>query len=307
MRAVFLGTPEFAVPSLEALAAQHEVVAVYTQPDRPKGRGRELAEPPVKRAAQRLGIAVIRQPERIRRPEAAAELAQLKADIIVVVGYGQIIPQAIIDLPRYGIVNVHTSLLPKYRGAAPVQWAIANGETVTGVTTMLIDAGLDTGAMLLRREYRMAEDETALTLGPKLARDGAELLIATLDGLERGTIVPEPQDHSAATLAPVLKKEDGLIDWQWPARTIYNRSRGFLPWPGTWTAFRGRRLNIWSCRPAGAAGLAPGEIRQRGKQLLAGCGESSLELMEVQVEGRNRVPAEAFLNGVRLKEGEKLG
>lgn len=307
MRAVFLGTPEFAVPSLEALAAQHQVVAVYTQPDRPKGRGRELAEPPVKQAARRLGIADIRQPERIRRPEAVAGLAELEAGIMAVVGYGQIIPQAIIDLPRYGIVNVHASLLPRYRGAAPVQWSIANGETVTGVTTMLIDAGLDTGAILLQREYRMAEDETALTLGPKLARDGAELLTATIAGLESGAIVPRPQDPGAATLAPVLKKEDGLIDWQWPAQTIYNRSRGFLPWPGTWTVFRGRRLNIWSCRPAPAEGLAPGEIRQRGKQLLAGCGDVSLELIEVQVEGRNRVPAGAFLNGVRLQEGEKLG
>lgn len=308
MRAVFLGTPAFAVPSLEALAGQHEILAVYTQPDRPKGRGQELAGSPVKEAARRLGISEIRQPERIRKAEVAAGLAALDADIMVVVGYGQIIPQAIIDLPRYGIVNVHASLLPKYRGAAPIQWAIANGETVTGVTTMQIDAGLDTGAMLLRRERGIAPSETALTLSEKLSRDGAELLLETLASLERGTIVPEPQDPAAATLAPILKKEDGQVDWRWPASKIHNRSRGFLPWPGTWTTFRAQRMNLWSCFPAAGPVAVPGQMLRQGKQLFVGCGEQTvLELAEVQLEGRKRVPVEAFLNGVRLEEGERLG
>lgn len=237
MQAVFLGTPAFAVPSLKALAAHHRVLAVYTQPDRPKGRGHELAESPVKQAARELGIYAIRQPEKIRRPEIVAELAALNADVMVVVGYGQIIPQSVIDLPRHGIVNVHASLLPKYRGAAPIQWSIANGEMVSGVTTMQIDARLDTGPILLKRECLLAADETALTLAPRLALDGAELLLETLTGLESGSIIPQRQDDAEATLAPILKKEDGLVDWKWPDRAIYNRSRGFLPWPGTWTTF----------------------------------------------------------------------
>lgn len=306
MRAVFMGTPQFAVPSLQALATHHSVAAVYTQPDRPKGRGRELAESSVKQAARALGIASIRQPEKIRRPEIVSELAALAADVMVVVGYGQIIPQSIIDLPRHGIVNVHASLLPKYRGAAPIQWSIASGDAVTGVTTMLIDAGLDTGAILLMRQCPIAPDDTALTLAPRLAAAGAELLLETLAGLESGAVVPRAQDNAQATLAPILAKEDGLIDWNSSARVIHNRSRGFLPWPGAWTTFRGQRFNIWACRPADESGLAPGEMR-RGPGLLVGCLGSALELLEVQVEGRKRVPASAFLNGVRLEPGEKLG
>ncbi len=307
MRIVFLGTPAFAVPSLEALvAAGHDVAAVFTQPDRAKGRGGALVPPPVKEAARRLNLPV-RQPERVRRPEVAQELAALAADLMVVVGYGQIVPQAIIDLPPRGIVNVHASQLPKYRGAAPIQWAIANGETVTGVTTMRIDAGLDTGAILLRREIAIGEFETAAELSPRLAKMGAELLIETLDGMAAGTIVATPQDNAQATLAPILSKEDGRIDWTLPARRIFNRIRGFQPWPGAYTRFRGQQFHIWKARVAEDP-VPSGALRWAGRRLLAGCGDgASLELDEVQIEGRKRMNAAAFANGHRVADNEKLG
>lgn len=309
MRVVFLGTPLFAVSSLEALvAAGHEIAAVYTQPDRPKGRGRELSHSPVKQAAVRRGIPV-RQPEKIRHPGAVQELAALGADVMVVVGYGQIIPQAIIDLPRLGIVNVHGSLLPAYRGAAPIQWSIANGETATGVTTMLIDAGLDTGAILLEARTAIGPEETALELGPRLAQMGALLLVETLEGLERGSITPTPQDNARASFAPILRREDGLVDWTARAAQLHNRARGFLPWPGAWTTFRGQRFQIWRCRPEAVdQPTVPGKLFSSGKRLFAACGEgTTLELLEVQVEGRKRVEAEAFLNGTRIAANDILG
>ncbi len=309
MRLVFLGTPAFAVPSLEALAAAgHETAAVYTQPDRPKGRGGQVAASPVKEAALRLGLDV-RQPHRIRSPEVVAELAALQAEIMVVVGYGQIIPQAILDLPRHGIVNVHASLLPKYRGAAPIQWAIANGERITGVTTMRIDAGLDTGAMLLKRETPIGPEETAVELSARLAPLGAALLIETLAAIENGTIAPVPQDPAQATLAPILTKEDGRIDWNWPAEKIANRLRGFQPWPGAFTTFRGQLFYLTRAFPAAiAADLAPGRLFPQDKRLFAACGgRTALELAEVQLEGRKRMPAAAFANGYRLADNETLG
>jgi methionyl-tRNA formyltransferase len=309
MRAVFLGTPGFAVPTLEAMVgAGHDVLAVYTQPDRPKGRGQETAQSPVKQAALRLGLP-LRQPERIRRPEVVAELAALDSDVMVVVGYGQIIPQSIIDLPRHGIINVHASLLPKYRGAAPIQWAIANGETRTGVTTMQIDAGLDTGDMLLKAETEIGPAETAPELGARLAPLGADLLAETLRRKEAGTLAAEKQDDRQATLAPILKKEDGLIDWTRPASEIYNRSRGFLPWPGTYTWFRGHLLHIWRAKPDIHIESGPaGTIHVAGRRVLVACGdETALELEEVQLEGRKRVSADAFRNGQRLTGNEILG
>lgn len=307
MKLVFLGTPQFAVPTLEAVVeAGHEVLCVYTQPDRPKGRGQELAFSPVKEAALRLGLEV-RQPERVRR--CTEELAALRADAMVVVGYGQIIPQAIIDLPRLGIVNVHASLLPKYRGAAPIQWAIARGERVTGVTTMQINAGLDTGGMLLKAETEIQPEETALEVGPRLAALGAPLLVETLAGLDAGAITPIPQNDAEATLAPILTKEDGLIDWRQPAAVIHNRARGFLPWPGAWTTWRGQRLNIWHCRPAAVESPGgPGKLFSFQRRLYAACGEGTvLELTELQAEGRKRVDAAAFLNGQRLSDSEVMG
>ena len=309
MRLVFLGTPRFAVPSLEKLVESgHGVCAVFTQPDRPKGRGQQSAVPPVKEAALRLGLA-LHQPERVRRPESVALLAGFRADAMVVVGYGQIIPQSIIDLPPYGIVNVHASLLPRYRGAAPLQWAVANGETRTGVTTMRIDAGLDTGDMLLKAETEIGPAETAVELGERLSITGANLLVETLKKMESGTLLAEKQNAAAATYAPILTKEDGLVDWHLPASRIYNRFRGLLPWPGAYTTFRGQLLHFWNVKPAIDIEMGiPGSVQVRNRKVLVSCGNNSaLELLEVQLEGRKIIPAGAFCNGQHLKDSEMLG
>jgi methionyl-tRNA formyltransferase len=304
MDLIFLGTPAFAVPTLErAVEAGHRVLAVFTQPDRPKGRGGQLNQSPVKEAALRMGLTVY-QPERIRRPEVVEQLKQINPEAMVVVGYGQIIPQSIIDIPPRGIINVHGSLLPKYRGAAPIQWAIANGETRTGVTTMRIDAGLDTGDMLLKWETEVEPEEDAVDLGRRLSAAGAQLLVETL----RNDPAPVKQDPEQASYAPILKKDDGLIDWHWPARKICNRSRGFLPWPGAYSFFRGQIFHVWKSRVANdsPAGI-PGQMIAQKKRLLIACGEATaLEGIEVQVEGRKRMSAEAFLNGHQLKAGEIL-
>ena len=266
MTLVFLGTPTFAVPTLERIIqAGHRVLAVFTQPDRPKGRGGELSASPVKVSAQQLSLTV-HQPERIRKPEPVEQLKQMNPDAMVVVGYGQIIPQSIIDIPRHGIINVHASLLPKYRGAAPIQWAIANGESTTGVTTMRIDAGLDTGDMLSKWETPVGPQENAVELGQRMAVAGADLLVQTLAGIEAGTIHPESQDNSQASLAPILKKEDGEVDWNWPARKISNRARGFLPWPGAYSHFRGQLFHIWKARVADEPGRVPGKRRPGSRQ-----------------------------------------
>lgn len=308
MRVVFLGTPEFAVPSLEALAtAGYSIVAVYTQPDRPKGRGHDLAPSPVKQAALARNLDV-RQPERIRRPEIVDELRGLSPDIMVVVGYGQIIPQSIIDIPPLGILNVHASLLPEYRGAAPIQWAIADGKRTTGVTIMKIDAGLDTGDMLLKSETEIGDSETAPELSARLSRDGARLLLRAIQGLRDGSIQPQKQDHSAATLARILTREDGRLDWTWPAATIHNRMRGFTPWPGCYSTFRGQRIHIWKAAPVAEAAGQPGELIVRNRDLLVACGRhSALLLQEVQLEGKKRMPASAFRNGYPFREHETLG
>ncbi|MBZ5585688.1 MAG: methionyl-tRNA formyltransferase [Acidobacteriia bacterium] len=316
MRLVFLGTPAFAVPTLEKLVeAGREVALVITQPDRPRGRGRHDAPPPVKEAAGRLGLPVY-QPERVRRPEAVERLRALAPDAMVVVGYGQIIPQSVIDIPPMGIVNVHASLLPRYRGAGPVQWAIIHGEKRTGVTTMRIDAGLDTGDMLLEAETEIGPEETAVELGARLAVMGASLLVETLAGLEAGRIVPRKQDPAQATYAPLLKKEDGLIDWSLPAVAIHNRVRGMQPWPGAYTTFRGELLHVWrtfrgqATKPPnrGEAGATPrnGAVLSL-RPLTIACGEGSLQLGEVQLEGRRRMPAADFVNGHRLTENDILG
>ncbi len=308
MRLVFLGTPAFAVPTLERLVeAGHQVLAVVTQPDRPRGRGGKLAAPPVKETALRLGLPVF-QPERVRRPEALEYLRDLAIDAMVVVGYGQIIPQSVIDLAPLGILNVHASLLPKYRGAGPIQWSIVNGEPITGVTIMRIDAGLDTGDMLLKAETPIAPDENAIELGSRLSTIGADLLVKALRGLADGTIAPEKQDSTQATLAPILKKEDGVIDWAQPATAIHNRVRGLQPWPGAQTKFRGQTLNIWRSHVASEAPgeRAPGQF-VRLKPLVVACGSGALELLEVQMEGRKRISAADFTNGQRVAENETLG
>ncbi len=307
---IFCGTPRFAVPTLEKLvAAGHSVPLVVTQPDRPRGRGMELVASPAKEAAMRLGIPVV-QPTAIKNNEEfRSQLSTIKPEAIIVVGYGRIIPQWMIDLPRFGNLNLHASLLPKYRGAAPIQWAIANGETVTGVTTMRIDAGLDTGDILMQRELPILRDDTAETLGPKLASIGAELMIETLHGLERGDVQPAPQDHSRATLAPILKKEDGRIDFSRTADELFNRLRGFRPWPGAFTTFQNKTLQVHRAQTAQSlVPLAAGAIAIEGTRLLSGCGQGTvLELLEVQIEGKRRMTAREFINGYRLKTGDRLG
>lgn len=302
-----MGTPLFAVATLEALvAAGHEVRAVYTQPDRPAGRGQQLAFSPVKQAALALQLPIY-QPERIRRPEIVEELRAFAAEVMVVVGYGQIIPQSIIDLPPHGIINVHASLLPHYRGAAPIQWAIANGETVTGVTTMRINAGLDTGDMLLKAELPIGPDETAPELSARLATLGAELCTLTLSGLASGAIEPIPQNHAEATLARILTKDDARIDWLRSASEIHHRLRGFTPWPGALCHFRGAPLKLHALRPLPeTTSLPPGSILP-GKPFRVACGGGTvLELLEVQQEGRKKVSAESFRNGQHLSDNEIL-
>jgi len=309
MRIVFLGTPPFAVPSLEALlAAGHEVVAVFTQPDRPKGRAQSLTASAVKNAAVARQLPVF-QPERIRRPENVVQLSEYRPDLMVVVGYGQIIPQSIIDIPPHGILNVHASLLPKYRGAAPIQWAIANGETKTGVTIMRIDAGLDTGDMLRKVVTPLSPVETAPELSERLAALGAAALLETLGDIELGLARPEKQNGAEATPAPMLKKEDGLADWALPAAALYNRWRGFQPWPGLHTTLRGQSLQIWCAQPAGAIrDAAPGSIRILKKRVFAACGEgTALELLDLQLAGKKRMPVEPFLNGYHLTEKDTFG
>ncbi len=300
---IFLGTPAFAVPSLErTVAAGQDVLAVFTQPDRPKGRGQKEAMPPVKEAALRLGLPVY-QPERVRQPEVAGQLRAMAPEVMVVVGYGQIIPQTILDIPPHGIINVHASLLPKYRGAAPIQWAIARGESRTGVTTMRVDAGLDTGDILMKWETEIGEEETAVELGARLAVAGADLLLRTLAELR--AITPEPQDDSQATYAPILKKDDGRVDWRLSPREILNRIRGFVPWPGCYGLLHGRRFHVWKGARADLE-LPPAALCVIDRRLYAGCGGGSIELLEVQLEGKKRMPAAAFVNGFPLGTTEAL-
>jgi methionyl-tRNA formyltransferase len=305
---VFCGTPQFAVPTLEKLVdAGFRIHLVVTQPDRPKGRGLELVASPVKQSAQKLSLPVT-QPDRIKtNDEFRAQLTALQPDAIIVVGYGRIIPQWMLDLPPLGNLNLHASLLPKYRGAAPIQWAIANGETVTGVTTMRIDAGLDTGDILQQQELAIAPNDTAETLAPRLAAIGADLMVETLRGLQAGSISPRPQDNAQASLAPILKKEDGLVDFSRTATEIFNRIRGFQPWPGAYTKFRGKTLQIIQARPATDA-VPPAELRADSNRLVVGCGhKTSLELLEVQLEGKKRTTAADFVRGYHPEPHEKLG
>ncbi|PYX94914.1 MAG: methionyl-tRNA formyltransferase [Acidobacteria bacterium] len=302
------GTPRFAVPTLERLTqAGFQIGLIVTQPDKPRGRGLELSPSPVKERALELGLAVT-QPEKIKNNEQLrSQLADLHPDAIVVVGYGRIIPQWMIDLPRLGNINLHASLLPKYRGAAPIQWAIACGEKITGVTTMRINAGLDTGDILLQREIPVAPDDTAVTIAPQMATVGADLMVETLQKWLAGGITARPQDESQATLAPILKKEDGRMDFSRPAVNICNRLRGFQPWPGAFTSFRGKNLHVWAARPA-TPRLAPATIAIEGDRLFVGAGESTaIELLEVQPEGKKRMLARDFIHGYHPQPGEKLG
>ena len=305
---VFCGTPRFAVPTLERLSETgFNIQFVVTQPDRPKGRGLEVVASPVKQSALQLQLPIL-QPESIKNnAEFRDQLTAIHPDAIIVVGYGRIIPQWMLDLAPLGNINLHASLLPKYRGAAPIQWAIARGETTTGVTTMRIDPGLDTGDVLLQEEISIAPEDTAETLAPKLAGMGANLMVTTLRGMKSGTISPRPQDHAQATLAPILRKEDGLIDFSRAAPEILNRMRGFQPWPGAYSKFRGKNLQVWKAALSDQA-LSSSELKVEGGHLFLGCGhDSSIELLELQLEGKKRTAASDFIRGYRPESGEKLG
>ncbi|MBZ5645408.1 MAG: methionyl-tRNA formyltransferase [Acidobacteriia bacterium] len=312
MRIVFCGTPEFAVPSLRALAGHgsFSVEAVITQPDRASGRGGRVTGSAVKEAALELGLHVY-QPETIKSESSADFLTRIAPDAVVIIAYGQIVPGRLLGIPRLGWINVHGSLLPKYRGAAPIHWAIANGETLTGLTTMQIDAGMDTGPILLQREIEIGADETSPELSARMREAGAELIVDTLLKFDRGEIAPAAQDSANVSYAPILKKEDGRIDWGRTAREIYNRMRGFAPWPGAFTAFRGQICHVWG-RPGdgagGGGGIAAGEIVFSGKEMQVGCGGGTrLRVEFVQVEGRKRISAQEFANGARLAAGERFG
>ncbi|HET8965562.1 MAG TPA: methionyl-tRNA formyltransferase [Candidatus Acidoferrum sp.] len=310
MRILFCGTPWFAVPSLKHLLAKpdFQIAAVITQPDRPRGRGQQVSFSPVKEVALARNIPVF-QPEKIRTPESEQFLREAEADAIVIIAFGQIIPARLLAIPRLGWINLHASLLPKYRGAAPIQWAVANGESVTGITTMRIDVGMDTGDILHQRETHIAPTETTPQLAERLAEQGAPLITDTLRGLRDGSLAPKPQDHSAATLAPLLKKEDGLIDWQQLAQVIYNRMRGFAPWPGAYTSFRGTTCHLLGEPVSNPDSTAvPGQILYDGKSLVVACGQQSfLQVSSVKLEGRKQVSATDFANGAHVQSGEHFG
>jgi methionyl-tRNA formyltransferase len=313
VRIVFLGSGAFAIPCFEELLdSGHDVAALVTQPDRPKGRGKAFAPPPLKPVAEARGVPVL-QPRRVREEEAQETLRRLAPELQVVVAFGQILPPSVIGIAPRGTVNVHASLLPKLRGAAPVQWAIANGDTTTGVSTMLIDEGLDTGPVLLQRESAIRPDETAADLEPRLARLGADVLAETVRGLADGLLKPTPQDHEQATLAPLLQKEDGRLDWARTARELDCRIRGFHPWPGSFTALSGRTLKVRRARPventAGDTDEAPGTVVALGTEgLVVACGRRSrLLVVEVQPESRRAMDAAAFAAGARIRPGDRLG
>ncbi|MGA2481900.1 MAG: methionyl-tRNA formyltransferase [Candidatus Acidiferrales bacterium] len=311
LRIVFCGTPSFAVPSLRHLLDQpdFEVVAVVTQPDRASGRGHKVVPPPVKEVASERGVRVV-QPERIGAAETEGMLRELAPEAVAIIAYGQIVPPGLLPLPRLGWINLHASLLPKYRGAAPIQWAIAGGEPKTGLTTMRIDAGLDTGEILLQQEMPIGADETAPELTARMADAGAPLLADTLRKIVSGEVTPRSQEHSRATYAPQLKREDGRVDWSQPATAIYNRMRGFAPWPGSYSAFRGQTCHIWGrplvgtfSRPADV----PGTIHVEEGTIGVACGGGSrLKLLFLQFEGRKQISAREFANGVHLRDGESF-
>ena len=333
MRLLFCGTPNFAVPTLKHLLAQSdfEILAVITQPDRPKGRGQEVSFSSIKAAALAANLPVF-QPEKIRTPESEQFLRNANPDAIVIIAFGQIIPARLLSIPKLGWINSHASLLPKYRGAAPIQWAIANGETTTGITTMRIDAGMDTGEMLLQQETLIGSNETTPELAARLAEISAPLMAETLRGLRDSTIHPKPQPHSDATLAPLLKKEDGRIDWSQPAQTIFNRMRAFTPWPGSYSTFRGTTCQLLFSStaplvyPGSLGGCAPNEssaplhpsaeappspppgtFSLQNGELLVSCGQKTLlRLSRVKLEGRKQVSALEFVNGNRMQSGERF-
>lgn len=307
LRIIFMGTPEFACPTLKTLIERGEqVVAVVTQPDRPKGRGQQTLPPPVKLLAQEHGIPVL-QTVKVRHPDAIEEIRVLKPDLIVVVAFGQILPKALLEIPARGCINVHASLLPRYRGAAPLNWCIINGETETGVTTMMMDVGLDTGDMLLKRATPIDPDEDTSSLHDRLSRIGAELLAETVDLLAEGRLVPEKQDDALTCYAPMLKKDDGQIDWGKDAPGIKNLVRGMTPWPGAYSYLDEKLLKVYRVQSASGEGI-PGEVLAAGRDgIEVACGEGSVVIHELQLEGKRRLPAAEFLAGCKLVPGATLG
>ncbi len=312
-----MGTPEFAAATLAQLVSDgHEVRAVYTQPDKPVGRGKQLQAPPVKTFALEHNLAVYQSAKIKTNEEVRAVFESIKPDACIVAAYGKILPEWLLKIPRLGCINIHASLLPKYRGAAPINWAIANGESETGVTIMQMDAGMDTGAMFAKRATKIEVHETAIELTARLSQIGGQLLSETLPRIERGEVTPEPQNEAEATYAPILKREDGLIDWRMSAEEIANRVRAFQPWPAVFTMFRGARLIFWRAKavsPNDSAVLSPERIEPATIAALhqsgffVGCaGATLLHVEEVQLEGKRRVPARDFLNGSRLAVGDSL-
>lgn len=307
MRVIFMGTPDFAAASLKALIdAGHEIQAAVTQPDKPKGRSGELSPSPVKVLAEKNGIKVY-QPVKVREKEFVEVLEGYKPDVIVVVAFGQIIPESILNIPKYGCINVHGSLLPKYRGAAPIQWAMLDGEKETGITTMLMDKGLDTGDMLIKRVVRIEEDETSGTLFEKLMKLGAEALTDTLSGLEKGELIPEKQGESPTDYARMLTKSMGIIDFNNTAAKLDCFVRGMNPWPSAYTVLNGKTLKIWAAKPIEMKGEAGMVLEVRKDSFVIACGEGALEILEVQLEGKKRMSAGEFLKGTKLAAGQRFG
>lgn len=321
MRIIFMGTPDFAVAALDALcAAGQEVILAVTQPDREKGRGRKIIRTPVKECAEKWGVPVF-QPLKIREAEALERIRALSPDLIVVAAFGQILPQALLDIPKYGCINIHASLLPKLRGAAPIQWAVINGDEESGITLMQMDAGLDTGDILFQEKVRIEKDETGESLYEKLSALGARMIVSCLPDVEAGRLRPVPQDQDAFTYAPMLKKEMGEIDWSLPARAIGQRVRGLLPWPGAFTALNGRVLKIWRAKAVGreeflqawgkeaeGAEPMPGTVLCADKKALyVAAGEGVLAIFELQAEGKKRMETGAFLLGTKIAAGTVLG
>lgn len=312
MRVVFFGTPDFAVPSLEALlASRHEVVLVVSKPDKPVGRHHVMTQPPVVSLAAERGLEAI-QPKNVKGQQFEAQLRGVGADVGVVVAYGRLIPASLLGVPRHGMVNVHPSLLPRHRGPSPIQWALVSGDRSTGVSTMLLDEGMDTGPVLLQTRVDIEPRETAEELAPRLARVGAELLIETLDGLEAGTLEPRPQATTGGNVTPMLRRSFGKVEWDMPARQLVNRLRGFTPWPGLFTKFRGGRLKIHGLSemvPAPAGDEEPGTVIGTSPAGIAvRCGRGSAALItELQRDGGRRMPADAFLIGERVAPGECFG
>lgn len=305
MRVMFMGTPDIAVGCLDALAKAHNVCCVVTKEDKPKGRGGKIAFSKVKERALELGIDVI-QPKTLKDGKFIEVLEKYQPDVIVVVAYGLILPKYVLDFPKYGCVNVHTSLLPKYRGAAPIQWCIIKGEKVSGITTMLMDEGVDTGDILLCEKVQISEDMTAGELHDIYCKIGSNLLLKTLDGLEKGTIVPKKQDDGQCCYAPMLDNENTKINWNMSAKDIINLVRGLNPFPTAYTFLDGKKLKVYRCKAGGGTG-SPGEVICSKDKLVVGCADGSVEITELQLEGKCKMPAADFLRGYKIEKGTVLG